>query len=148
MSHSDNGYNLAPSDTEIQPYSCLQCRQCFSADSEFYAHMKTHIIEPMDCFESVSEKNSMDCKKEPKQFPCLQCNECYSTPFDLEAHKIEHSDSESLKGFDGNVHLIKYDNDMDCNKTTKPFPCLACHKCFTLNSDLEIHMKTHIQVNN
>ena len=156
-----------------KPFPCLYCKERFVTFSEAQTHIRTHgelKLEPvqmesetymtnkdltLSCsdtdgnlvpsdtnikpYSCPDEKILQDNKKiESKPFHCPQCNKFYSTSSDL----------ETMKCFDGDFKSIKDDeNSTDCDDDTKRCLCLACHKCFTSNSDLEVHMQTHIHVN-
>ncbi|XP_056405467.1 oocyte zinc finger protein XlCOF7.1-like [Hyla sarda] len=62
--------------TEMEPFSCLECRKCFNYKSGLVEHQRTHTLE--------------------KPFLCPECGKCFTQKFNLVKHQRSHTVLKAL----------------------------------------------------
>ncbi|XP_075208235.1 uncharacterized protein LOC142313134 [Anomaloglossus baeobatrachus] len=121
---SEGEHEMAP--TREKPFSCSNCRKCFSRKSHLISHQKTHTGE--------------------KPFSCSECGKCFIQKSHLVEHQRIHtkekrfSCSECGKFFIQKSHLVRHQTN---HTGEKPFLCSECGKCFNWRSELVVHQRSH-----
>ncbi|XP_056405391.1 oocyte zinc finger protein XlCOF7.1-like isoform X2 [Hyla sarda] len=67
--------------TEMEPFSCLECRKCFNYKSGLVEHQRTHTLE--------------------KPFICPECGKCFAQIYNLVKHQRSHTVLKALIFGDG-----------------------------------------------
>ena len=113
-------------------FKCLECSECFAADSELDVHMLLHTPrnKPHRC-ETCGERfefadglsQHATCRQVPQPPRCHVCDQHFDSNDDLE------------------IHLQHHAND-NCDVRNKTHNCQQCRKSFVAGADLTEHVKT------
>ncbi|XP_073413976.1 uncharacterized protein [Dendrobates tinctorius] len=152
--HREHLVKCKRSRTREKPYSCSECKKCFSHKYNLICHQRIHTGEkPYSCSECkkcFSRKYHLTRHQRihtgEKPYLCSECGKCFINRSNFVLHEKRHkikmpfSCSECGKCFSFKVLLVRHQR---IHTGERPFSCLECGKCFIDKSDLGQHEKIH-----
>ncbi|XP_053307016.1 zinc finger protein 383-like [Spea bombifrons] len=134
-------------------YSCPECQERFTSDSDLLQHQNIHKITVVSSRASgkTSYFNPMPIKHPPihigeKSHSCPKCRKCFNTNLQLVQHLRIHVAEKPYtcvvcgKFFNSSLNL---DQHLINHMRVKPYSCTECGKCFTSNWNLVQHLRIH-----
>ncbi|XP_077148184.1 uncharacterized protein LOC143808891 isoform X2 [Ranitomeya variabilis] len=152
--HQENLVKFKRSQTREKPYSCSDCKKCFSDKHHLTRHQRLHTGEkPYSCSECkkcFSRKCNLICHqrihKGEKPYSCSACGKHFINKSNLvlheKSHKIEMTYSSSGYGkcVSQKSNLFSHKR---IHKGKRTFSCSECGKYFIGKSDLVRHERIH-----
>ncbi|KAM3847862.1 uncharacterized protein M6D78_004547 [Vipera latastei] len=118
--------NPTSTDTEEDPYKCMESGKSFNKSANLISHKKTH--------------------SEEKRYTCMECGKIFRDNYCLRTHERNHTGErpykcmECGKTFTGTSHLNSHKK---IHTGERPYQCMECGKTFTSSSTLNDHKRIH-----
>ncbi|XP_040178188.1 zinc finger protein 665-like [Rana temporaria] len=152
--------------TEEEPYICSECGKCFDQKSTLMKHLGSHSREKAYlCSESGNDFGLVTQHRSPTEnepfvkspteeepYICSECGKCFDEKSTLMTHLGSHSREKAyLCSESGNDFglVTQHQNPTENEPFVKspleeePYICSECGKCFSCNSLLISHQKSH-----
>ncbi|XP_072280740.1 gastrula zinc finger protein XlCGF66.1-like isoform X2 [Pyxicephalus adspersus] len=137
-------------------YSCTQCGKCFTQNSNFILHQRTHSGKRPHrcsaCGKAFTQKSHLFTHLRvhtgEKPYSCSLCGKCFRDKANLLRHGRIHKEDKPYscnvcgRCFKDKSNLSKHHR---IHTGEKPYSCFQCGKCFTRNSHLVVHQRTHLR---
>ncbi|XP_073414017.1 uncharacterized protein [Dendrobates tinctorius] len=155
--HREQLVKYKRSHTREKPYSCSECKKCFSHKYHLIRHWRIHTGEkPYSCSECgkrfMNISNLVLHEKRHKiemPYSCPKCGKYFSQKSNLVNHVRIHKGkrpftcSECGKCFIGKHDLVRHER---VHTGEKPYSCSVCQKSFTYEASLISHQRIHTGV--
>ncbi|KAM3844775.1 uncharacterized protein M6D78_002653 isoform 4-T5 [Vipera latastei] len=146
--------NPTSSDTEEEPYKCMESGKSFNKSAYLISHKKTHSEEKRyayrKCGKTFHDNHCLRTHERnhtgERPYKCMECGKTFGYSSHLNSHKRVHTGEKPYQCLEcGKTFTCSgtLNNHKRIHTGEKPYRCMECGKTFTRSSTLNNHKSIH-----